>query len=363
MRPYIPGKPIEETRREYNLKKIIKLASNENPLGPSPKALVAIVDSLRELHRYPDGSCYELKQALAQHLNTVPSSLFIGNGSNEIIDLIIRAFCIPGDFILTAQAAFIVYKLCAQIHGAKTIEIPISDQFQFDLMAMVEQIKQNDKIKIVFLANPNNPTGTFFDHLEIRKFLTEVSKVRQGAVLVVIDAAYIEYLTHDNASDPTLLFKEFTNLIVLRTFSKIYGLAGLRIGYAVGKEELLSTLEKVRQPFNVNTLAVIAATHALKDQEFVKNSKEINTQGRLFWEKNFVNHGITFWKTQGNFVLVNTQKSFGKSGAEVYLECLKHGIIFRPLANYGLNHALRISIGLPEENQVALDILMSQKDG
>ncbi len=361
MQPYVPGKPIEETKREFKLKKIVKLASNENPLGPSPKALLAMRKFLPLLHRYPDGSAFDLKHALSSHCEVSQSSLFVGHGSNEIIDLLIRAFCVRGDSIVTSQAAFMAYRLCAQIHGVKTLEVPISDDLKFDLKEMVEYVQRKESVKLVFLANPNNPTGMFFGVPEIRAFLSDLLKIRQ--VLVVLDVAYLEYMPKEQVPDPCLLFEEFPNLVGLRTFSKIYGLAGLRVGYAVAQPEIVSILEKVRQPFNVNALAMVGACAALQDPAFVKCSQKTNELGQLFWKGHLKEAGIPFWECHGNFILINTQKGFGKSGIDVYQECLRKGVIFRPVANYGLNHALRISIGSLPENEFAWKALLSLKRG
>jgi histidinol-phosphate aminotransferase len=356
--PYVPGKPIEETRREFKLKRVIKLASNENPLGPSPKAVLAVRKATRELHRYPDGAAFALKAALSSHLGVEPRQLIVGNGSNEIIDLIIRTYCLPGDQIVAPQAAFIAYRLCAQIHGVTTVETPNDARLCADLGAILEAARKNDRVRVVFLANPNNPTGTHVGAQALRSFLREVAKIRGGGVLVALDAAYEEYVTASDIPGSVELQREFSqNLIAMRTFSKIYGLAGLRTGYGVASPEIISTLEKVRQPFNVNSLGLVGAEAALSDKAFVKRARTVNAQGMKFWEKGLDKLGVPYWKSQGNFILCDVWKGFGKTGIEIYQQCLRQGVIFRPVANYGLAHALRISIGTPMENKLGLAAL------
>ena len=365
LQPYVPGKPIEETRREFKLKRVIKLASNENPLGPSPKALKALLRAAKDLHRYPDGSAYRLKQALSQHFGMKPDSLFIGNGSNEIVDALIRTFCVPGDAIVTSQAAFIAYRIGAQAHGVRALESPLRPSYEFDLDAMLELVRKDERARIVFIANPNNPTGTYVESRAFLGFLKEAATIRGGTVLVALDAAYAEYVTasdyFDPLQNPAKALQEFPNLITLRTFSKIYGLAGVRVGYGVAHPEIIAAIEKVREPFNVNSLGLVAAEAALGDRAFVARSKKLNQRGMKFWEKELARLSIPFWRSQGNFLLVDTQKGLGKSGKEVYHSCLKKGVILRPVMNYGLDHALRISIGTMEENGRAVESIRAGK--
>lgn len=361
--PYLPGKPIEETRREFKLKRVVKLASNENPLGPSPKALLAIRRQLKELHRYPDASAYALKNALARQERVEASQLLVGNGSNEIIDLLIRTYCLPGDVMVTSRAAFIAYKLCAQIHGVKTIETPMTSDLRFDLAAVARAVREQSRARIVFIANPNNPTGTHVTREELVSFLNEVSRIRGGAVVVALDYAYWEYVTDKNIPDPLELLRQFPNVVVLRTFSKIYGIAGLRVGYAIGHPEVIVTAEKVRQPFNLNSLALAGAEAALSDQAFVRRARKENQQGMKFWQSKLKAWGVPFWGSQGNFLLIDAQAGFGKSGGEIYQGCLRRGVIFRPVANYGLPHALRISIGTQAENRFAAQALEQELPG
>jgi histidinol-phosphate aminotransferase len=359
--PYVPGKPIEETQRELKIKRVIKLASNENPLGPSPKATRALKAVIADLHRYPDSAGFKLKAALAKKLGRTSRQIALGNGSDDLIHVLTRSYCKPGEAMLTSQAAFSAYKIAAQIAGLEKIETPLTADLRFDLIAMAKEVKNNSNIRIVFIANPNNPTGTYVTDEELRDFLEKVSKIRGGSVLVAIDSAYTEYVTAKDLSNPLELQKEFANVVIFRTFSKIYGLAGLRVGYAIASPEIIATMDKVRQPFNVNSLGLVGAEAALGDQAFVARAKKLNIQGMRFWEKGLTALGIPFWKSQGNFLLIDVAQGLGRLGGEVYFECLKLGVIFRPVANYGLHHALRISIGTMEENRIGLKALETLK--
>lgn len=358
--PYVPGKPIEETQREYKIKKVIKLASNENPLGPSPRALKVMKNGTKELHRYPDAAAFHLKQGLSQYLSVPTNQIIVGNGSNEVIDMLVRTYCVPGDSIVTSKAAFIAYRICAQIHGVTTMEAPLDADLRSDLPAMVDLVRRYERVKMVFLANPNNPTGTYNTVEEVRAFLKEISQIRGGSVMVALDYAYWEYVTTKSIPDPMKLLKEFPNVMVLRTFSKVFGLAGLRVGYGVSHPEIIATVEKVRQPFNMNSLALVAATEALKDKAFIARSRAVNAAGLKLWEKALKEMGIPYWPSQGNFLLVDTSAGLGKRGGDVYEACLRRGVIFRPVANYGLMNALRISIGTPAENKVAIAALRKE---
>lgn len=359
LHPYVPGKPIEETRRQYGLKRVIKLASNENPLGPSPKAVAAIKKALPELHRYPDASGFALKQTLSRHLKVDSAEIVLGNGSNEIIDLLICAYCIPGDAIVTSQAAFVAYKVCAQVHGVRTIETPLTQSLTFDLQAILKRAKEDGRVKFVFIPNPNNPTGTFVEDSELTQFLKELSQIRDGSVLAVLDYAYWEYCTGKELQDPLRYFKQFENVIVLRTFSKIYGLAGTRVGYGIGPKPLISTLNKIREPFNLNSLGLAGAQAALADQAFVKKAQKLNRQGLQFWKSALQEMGITVLPSLGNFLLADVQSGLGLNGNQVFEACLKKGVIFRPVTNYGLPNHLRISVGTPTENRIAAEVLWS----
>lgn len=358
--PYVPGKPIEETKREFRLKRVVKLASNENPLGPSPKALQAVRASLKGLHRYPDSSAYALKLALSKSLKISPQELVIGNGSNELIDLVLRTFCAPGDAIVASKAAFVAYRVCAQILGLRTLESELASDLRFDLNAMAELVERNERARFVFLPNPNNPTGTYVTRAELEAFLERVSSVRGGSVITVLDYAYWEYVTAKDLPDALPLYRKFPrNVIVFRTFSKIHGLAGLRIGYAVGAPEFLSHIEKVRQPFNFNSAALSAAQAALADAAHVKRARSLNERGKKAWYAFLRKRSIPFWETQGNFVLIDAKNGFGMNGPELFQECLKRGVIFRPVANYGLHQFLRVSFGTDAENKTAMRALES----
>lgn len=355
--PYVPGKPIEETQRELGLKRVIKLASNENPLGPSHRALKAIVRALPEQHRYPDAAGYRLKTTLANHLGVSFENIVLGNGSNEVIDFLIRAFSVPGDAIATHDAAFIAYAICAQIHGVKTLKVPLDSELMWDPNALLKLVKSNSRIRMVFLANPNNPTGTYMPARQMRAFLSKLQKIRSGSVLAVLDYAYWEYVTASDLPDPIELFHEFSNVVILRTFSKIYGLAGLRAGYGIARPEVAAVMEKIRQPFNMNSLALVAAEAAIEDRAFVKQSLQLNQAGMKFWTRLCDDWKIHHWPSQGNFLLIDVRQSGGRIGGEVFQSALAKGVIFRPVANYGLPHALRISIGDAAENRFAAKAL------
>ncbi|MCM0605429.1 MAG: histidinol-phosphate transaminase [Xanthomonadaceae bacterium] len=357
--PYVPGKPISETKREFGLKKVVKLASNENPLGPSPRAVRAYRNACKELNLYPDSSAFDLKRGLAREHHLPDSWFLIGNGSNELMDLFMRSFCITGDEIVISEAAFIAYKVCAQVIGLKSIETPMTSDYRFDLTKMLNAIKSHERVKFVFVPNPNNPTGTWVTKEELDHFMSEVAKVRGGSVIVVLDYAYWEYVTDPKIPEPNQYLKKYPNVVVLRTFSKVYGIAGLRVGYAIAHPDLLGPVQKVRQPFNVNAPALAAATEALKDRAFVKKSAMINRMGMKQWVKALGALKIPFLPSQGNFILVNVNKGMGMWGNEVFQECLKKGVILRPVTNYGLPEFLRISIGTPAENKTAIEALKS----
>lgn len=360
--PYIPGKPIEETQREFGIKKVVKLASNENPLGASPKARRAIQDHLKKLHRYPDGGGFYLKAALSKMMKISPSSFILGNGSNEVIDHLIRTYCIQGDAIAIPQASFVAYKISAQVHGVETLEAPLNLDLKFDIDSLVDLVRKNSKVRLVFVANPNNPTGQYLSLSETQRLLQGLASIRGGTVLAVLDYAYWEYVTDPDLPAPEQLLRQFPNLVILRTFSKIYGLAGLRVGYGMASPEIIAPLEKVRQPFNVSSLALAGAEAALQDVAFVKKAKLLNRQGMKFWETALSRMGIPYWESQGNFLLANVGKGMKKAAMEVYQSCLAQGVIFRPTSNYQMPHdiqrdILRISIGTAQENERAVKVL------
>ncbi len=354
LKPYIAGKPIEETQREYGVKRVFKLASNENPLGPSPKALQAIRGSVKDLQLYPDASGFSLRHTLAAHEKVSFDEIVLGNGSNEVIELLLRTFCVPGDLMVTSESVFAAYPISARIQGVETIFTELTEEFKFDLKAMLKQIKNNPRVKLVALPNPNNPTGTYVPDSELIPFLKEVEKIRNGSVHVILDYAYWEYVTAKDMSNPIKLYQQFKNVSVLKTFSKIYGLGGLRVGYGVMNAHLASYVQKVRMPFNVSTLGLVGAQASVGDKAFVKKSVLANRAGMKLMSWYYRQAGIPFLPSQGNFYLINTRLGFGKEGAEIFHECLKMGLIFRPVANYGMNDWLRVSIGTEAQNKAAI---------
>jgi len=338
--PYSPGKPIEEVEREFGVSDSVKLASNENPLGPSPRALQAIAAALPGLHRYPDGGGYALRQALARHWNVCADWLILGNGSNELLELVGRSFLQPGDEVLYARQAFVVYEMVAQMTGATKVAVPLKD-FAHDLPTMQAAITA--KTKLIFVANPNNPTGTCVDPRALEAFLAAVPR----DIVVVLDEAYYEYLPPELRPDTLQFVRGGRWLLVLRTFSKIYGLAGLRIGYGIGPAELVGLLNKVREPFNTNSLAQVGAAAALADDAHVSASRAANDAGRTFLVERFRRMGLPVVPSVANFLLVDV----GRPGAQVTEALLRRGVIVRPVAGYGFPTHLRITIGTASENE------------
>jgi len=345
--PYQPGKPISELARELGLEEsdIIKLASNENPLGLSPKAAAAIPPAIAELSRYPDGSGYELKQALSARLGVGAEGIVLGNGSNDVLEMAARAFLHPGAKAVYAEHAFAVYPLATQATGALGVQVPARD-YGHDLPAMLRAIDRDTRV--VFIANPNNPTGTFVPPGEMHAFLAQVP----ANVVVVLDEAYQEYLPTELQADSMGWIREFPNLVVTRTFSKIYGLAGLRLGYAVAHASVADLMNRVRQPFNANSIALAAAVHALEDHEFVQRSRELNFRGMEMLVEGFKRLELACIPSRGNFLTVRVG-----DGAEIYRRLLRHGVIVRPIAGYGLPQHLRVTIGSDAENARFLDAL------
>ena len=339
--PYVPGKPIAETARELGIPEaqILKMASNENPLGASPKALAAIRGALDELHYYPDGGGFELKRVLSRKLGVAPRNIVLGNGSNDVLELVARAFLRPGDAAVYSQHAFMVYPLVIQAIGAKGIEVPAKD-FATDLDAIARAVTGDTRM--VFVANPNNPTGTFNPWADIERFVAGV----RGNVLVVLDEAYGEYLP-DALKSPTQGWLErHPNLVVSRTLSKAFGLAGLRVGYGLADPRVAEVMDRVRQPFNVNHLAMVAACAALDDDDFIRRSREVNAAGLEQLGAGFERLGLEYIPSFGNFITVRV----GPEAARVYREMLAEGVIVRPIAGYGMPEHLRVTVGLPEHN-------------
>ena len=361
LKPYIAGKPIEETKREYGVKKVIKLASNENPIGPSPKAMLAIKSALKKLQLYPDASGYDLRMALAKREKVSFEEVVLGNGSNEIIELLIKSFCLPGDFLVASEGVFAAYPISAQIQGVKTLFTSMTEDYRFDLEAMLIQIERNPRVKVVALPNPNNPTGTYVGSSELIPFLESVEKIRGGSVQVFLDYAYWEYVTAKDLPDPIELYKRFSNISILKTFSKIYGLGGLRVGYGIIRPELTQYVQKVRMPFNVSSIALVGALAALGDRSFVKRSIEVNRQGMKQMNKAYEKLKIRYLPSQGNFFLINTKEAFGLTGAEAFEFCLRKGLIFRPVTNYGMPDWLRITVGTSVQNKQVIKVLSELK--
>lgn len=350
--PYKPGKPISETQREYGLSNIVKLASNENPLGPSPMAIKAIETHLKEQHRYPDPSCHDLIQTLCKEWSTPVSKITIGNGSNELIDLMIRIFCEPGEAILTSEAAFVAYQVCAQAARVSPIFVPLKVGYKTDLEAManwLEKSPEANKVRLVFIPNPNNPTGTHVSSDEVERFLKVAAK---HDLLVVFDEAYHEFVrAKDYRSAMTLLSNP--QVVVIKTMSKIYGLAGLRIGALLGNEAVIDLINRVRNPFNVNDLAQVAGIAAVQDREFIKKTVELTWQGLDYFYRELEGMGLPYVESQGNFVLFDTFREV----QEVHVSLLKKGVILRPVQNYGFKTEMRMSVGLMSENQTAIKAL------
>ncbi|MCC6531038.1 MAG: histidinol-phosphate transaminase [Burkholderiales bacterium] len=345
--PYQPGKPISELARELGLNEgdIVKLASNENPLGISPKAAAAIAPAIADLSRYPDGSGYDLKQALSAKLGVGAQCIVLGNGSNDVLELAARAFLSPSANAVYAQHAFAVYPLATQATGAAGIEVPARD-YGHDLAAMLRAV--DGATRVVFIANPNNPTGTFIAPGEMHAFLRQVP----ARVLVVLDEAYQEYLPSELQADSISWLREFPNLVITRTFSKIYGLAGLRLGYALAHESVADLMNRVRQPFNANSIALAAAVPALDDADFIRRSREVNFAGMARLTEGFKRLELAYIPSCGNFVTVRVG-----DGAEVYRRLLRRGVIVRPIAGYGLPAHLRVTIGTEAENARFLQAL------
>lgn len=341
--PYKPGKPMAELERELGIENSVKLASNENPLGSSPKAIEAIKEVLSGLNRYPDGAYYYLKEKLAKFVGVTPDMLVIGNGSNEIIELLIRTFMVEGDEAIMGSPSFAVYPIIVQGAGGTSIEVPLSkpsNGLTIDLAAMAESI--TDKTKLIFIANPNNPTGTIVTDTDFDAFMEKVP----DNVIVCMDEAYFEYVSSPEFPDSLKYIKEGKSVVILRTFSKIYGLAGLRVGYGIAPARIADYMNRVRQPFNVSSVAEAAAMGALDDSEFVKESIEMNRKGFDFLSKELKELGVEVVPTEANFFLVKVG-----NGTEVYNKLLKQGVIVRPMASYNMDEYIRVTIGTEAQNK------------
>jgi histidinol-phosphate aminotransferase len=345
--PYQPGKPIADLAREMHLDPatIVKLASNENPLGVSPKARMAMEEALEDIARYPDGNSFALRDAVCAKFDVKGEQIVFGNGSNDILELAARAFLTPGTEAIYSQHAFAVYALVTQAVGARGIVVP-AKAFGHDLQAMLAAITANTRM--IFVANPNNPTGTLLDKTELLAFLDKVP----AQVLVVLDEAYDEYLSLALKSESIGWLARFPNLIISRTFSKAYGLAGLRIGFGLGAAEVIDIMNRVRQPFNVNSVAQAAAVASLEDDAFVERSRALNQAGMLQVKRGLEALGLDYIPSFGNFVSFRIDDAAG-----AYRQLLQQGVIVRPIANYEMPDYLRVSIGLHDENARFLEVM------
>ena len=345
--PYVPGKPIEEVEREYGVSGVAKLASNENALGPSPRALAALREACGRVHLYPDGSAFSLRSALCARLSLSPEEIAVGNGSNELLELLVRTFVAEGEETLTSESSFIVYKLASQAHGRRCVEAPLRAH-RYDLGAIRERV--SSRTRLVFLANPDNPNGTYFTEQELVPFLQAISQ----DILVVLDEAYVEFVTARDFPDGLAIRRRFPNVVTCRTFSKIYGLAGLRLGYLVAAPEVVSYLERVRAPFNTNLLAQAAGAAALGDEEHVARSRALVESERPFLSAGLQALGAVVEPSQANFVFADFP---GRPAKALFEALLREGVVVRPLGAYGFPTAHRITVGLRAENEKLLAAL------
>jgi histidinol-phosphate aminotransferase len=348
IQPYVPGKPVEELERELGIRDSVKLASNENPLGPSPLVLKEIINDLTNtksslsLNRYPDGNGYYLKQALSRRLSVSEDEIILGNGSNELIDIAARTFLQPGDEAVMAHPSFVVYPMATQAQGATAIQIPLK-KYTHDLDAMADAITSSTKI--VFIANPNNPTGTMNTKAEFERFMKRIPE----GILVVCDEAYCEYVTKPDYPDSMKYLAQGKDILILRTFSKMYGLAGLRIGYGIGRKDIIGEMNKLRPPFNTSSIAQKAALWALQDENHLQRTRQINEQGKTYLYKELDSIGMKYVPTEANFIFMPLEHD----AHTLYTILLKQGVIVRPMGQ----HEIRVTIGLPEENKRFIDAL------
>jgi histidinol-phosphate aminotransferase len=344
--PYEPGKPIEELERELMIHNPIKLASNENPLPPSDRVQKAIIAALSSLDRYPDGSGFYLRQALAKKHGVMPDQVVLGNGSNELIELLVRSFLRPGDEAVVPHPSFVVYPMIVQAAGGVRVMVMLKD-FRLDLDAMARAI--TPMTKIVFVANPNNPTATIVTRDEVEHFMSRVPE----RTIVVFDEAYIEFAMGPDFPDTLSYVKQGRKLVVLRTFSKAASLAGLRVGYGIADADAIALMNRIRQPFNVNSLAQVAALAALDDEAHILECVRMIEAGRHFLYDEFKRIGLQYVPSRANFILVDV----GRNAADIYQKLLHQGVIVRPMTPFGLETALRITVGTPEENRTLVKAL------
>lgn len=341
LNPYTAGKSIEEVREEYDLEKIVKLASNENPLGPSIKVIDVIQSEAKNVSLYPDSGSRKLKSSLAEKYQLKTDEVFIGNGSDEILDLLMTLILNPGDEVIQADPAFIKYDLAVKSRGGESIKVPLDQDYKHDLKAMEAEI--TDKTKIVLICNPNNPTGTIVAKEKIKNFLENISE----DILVVLDQAYQEYITAEDPFDGIELLEKHSNLILLRTFSKVYGLAGMRVGYALGSEELIDYLNRIRGPFNVNSLAQKAAVAALESEAHLKTCQKVNKREKNFLYQKLTELGLDYLETESNFMMVNIKMP----AAEVFEKLQEKGVIIRPGNQFGMESWIRVTVGNRADNE------------
>lgn len=347
LKPYTPGKPIEETERELGISNIIKLASNENPLGPSRKAIKAARKALNKVHLYPDANGYYLKEKLAKIHNIKPEQIVLGNGSNDIIDLMVRVFCTPGEEVITSKMSFIMYYISAQAQNCKLTTVDMKN-YTFDLDAIKASITEDTKI--IFIANPNNPTGTYINREDLLNFIQTIPP----HIIVGLDEAYYEYVVaKDYPFDTISYIKERPNTVVMRTFSKIFGLAGLRIGYGITDARLADYMNRVRQPFNTSLIAQEAAIAALDDKAHIRRSRKLVREGMDFLTAELERLGLTVVPSQTNFLLIDLHKP----ATELYEKILRLGVIVRPMTGFNMPTGIRVTIGTMEENRRLLDAI------
>ncbi|MBT4760644.1 MAG: histidinol-phosphate transaminase [Bdellovibrionaceae bacterium] len=352
--PYQAGKPISEVQREYGLDKVIKLASNENPLGPSEKVKAAVQKAMEDLHRYPDPSCYELTRSVTkyfkkQDVNIETNQLVFGNGSDELIGLVIRCYSQPGDEIIVSESSFIAYSIQAKAANVSVKAVPLREDLKIDLDAIYNVWEEDpEKYKLIFIPNPNNPTGCYSTKDEVDAFLHKMGK--QTSTLVVFDEAYFEFARAKDYPNALAYLQQSKQVVVLKTFSKVFGVAGLRVGVMVADPEITGYVHRIRAPFNVNSLGQAGVMAALEDDDYLRRSQEVNWSGLDYFYTEFKRLGIKYWPSEANFVLFET----GEDSMIMFEALLQKGIILRPIKGYGLPTQLRISVGLPEENQEAI---------
>ncbi len=345
--PYIPGKPISEVQRELGIERVIKLASNENPLGNSPAATKAVQDWSKNMAIYPDGNCTDLRNVLSKKLGITPEQLLFGSGTDQVIEIIAQTYINPGDNSIMGYPSFPRYETVVKVMDGEAIEVPLTGDYRIDLDAFLERI--NDRTKIIWLCNPNNPTGTMITEEEQRAFIEKVPR----DVLIILDEAYYEYARGGEYPDSIKLLDEFDNLLILRTFSKAYGLAGIRVGYAISNQDIIGYINRVRGPFNTNAAAQVAAIAALNDQDFINHSIETNNQGKEYLYAAFKEMELDYIPTYANFMMVKTNVP----SQQIFKALLKKGIIIRSGDIFGMDDWIRVTIGTMEENQIFIQAL------